>query len=97
MSHRTLMTACFTFALLAGLGAAHAMPLPPLHGSTAAVKVAEYGVRANRAYGYRDQAPRSYGYDARNHSYGQQDDEINALQYVYPQTYGWPRGTDNQF
>jgi hypothetical protein len=99
MFHRNLKTAttCFTFALLAGLGSANAMPLTTLDGATAlTVKVAQYGTAANRAYGDPVQR-RAYGYDARGRSYGAQDDEIHALQYVYPQTYGWPRGTENQF
>jgi hypothetical protein len=99
MFHRNLKTAttCFTFALLAGLSSVNAMPLTTLNGSTAlTVKVAQYGTATNRAYGDPVQR-RAYGYDARGRSYGAQDDEMQALQYVYPQTYGWPRGTENQF
>jgi hypothetical protein len=82
MSHHTIKTAALGLALALAAGAG-------------AAQAAHYGpsYRADdRAYQDRQQ-----GYDAAGRPYGHQDDEIHALQYMFPQTYGWPRGTDNQF
>ena len=60
-----------------------------------AAQAAHYGPSYrgdDRAYQDRQQ-----GYDAVGRPYGHQNDEIQALQYMFPQTYGWPRGTENQF
>jgi hypothetical protein len=82
MSHRTIKTAALGLALALAAGAGVA-------------QAAHYGPT------YRDGARtyqgRQQGYDAVGRPYGHQDDEINALQYMFPQTYGWPRGTENQF
>jgi hypothetical protein len=95
MSHTLKLAALgFAFALAAGLGAAQAAP----HGGNGLiVKAAQYDDDADygRNYGYQYQ--RRYDYDNNGRPYGHHDDEINALQYMFPQTYGWPRGTENQF
>jgi hypothetical protein len=99
MFHRTFKTAaaCLTVVLLAGFGPANAMsPAAPSGAPSVILDVAQYG-NYNRTYGYQGRSPQAYGYDARGEYYGRGNDEIDALQYVYPQTYGWPRGTENQF
>ncbi len=100
MSHRTIKTAalCFTTALLAG--SAHAKPLSAprldVQAEQSRVDIAYRGY-ASRSVTNQGQAPWAYGHDANGRPYAHQDDEIQALQYMFPQTYGWPRGTRNQF
>jgi hypothetical protein len=100
MSRRTIKTAalCFTTALLAG--AAHATPLsaprPFVQAEQSRVEIAYRGY-PSRSFTNQGQASRAYGYDANSRPYAHQDDEMQALQYMFPQTYGWPRGTRNQF
>jgi hypothetical protein len=100
MSHRTIKTAalCFTTALLAGSAQATTLSAPRLdvQAEQSRVDVAYRGY-ASRSVTNQGKITWTKGYDANGRPYAHQDDEIQALQYMFPQTYGWPRGTRDQF